>query len=254
MHTICLKAMSRDDLESILPKPDLSWDDRDFSEELFLLEIQPSWFGGASFLMFTTLSTILLPITTGLTSSLQVESNLLMATTRIPLTYAIPFETRPLEDDRALGATGLILEAETGLSGNDVFKFVAPDFVTLFFNMGVVDLDVGFEAASAAGTEGLAVGVDERARGLVGVEDLTTGLMEGCVARKVGVEALGFAIVVGNVAREVGVEALEGFVLAGNVDRPIGVADLEAADFIPPVEDDRFFAAMEALEPEDKPG
>lgn len=251
--------MSRDDLESVLPKPDFSWDDRDFSEELFFFKVQPSWFGGASFLMFTTLSTILVPITTGLTSSLQVESALLMATTRIPLTYAIPFETRPLEDDRALGvgATGLPLEAETCLSGNDVFKFVAPDFVTLFFNVGVVDLDVGLEAASA-GTEGLAVGVDERAIGLVGVEDLTTGLMKGCVVREVGVEALGFAVV-GNVALEVGVEALEGFVLAGNVDRPVGVADLqgvadlEAADFSPPVEDGRLFAAMEAFEPVDKP-
>lgn len=242
--------MSSDDLESVLPKPDFSWDDRDLSEELFVLETWLSCFGGASFLMFTTRSTILVPITTGLTSSLQVKSALLIATTRTPLIYVLPVETRPLEDDRALGTTGLTLEAETGLSGNDVFTFVGPDFVTLLFNVGVVDLDMGLEAA---GNEGLAVGVDERAIGLVGVEDLTVGLVEDGVARRVGVEALGFAVV-GNVAREVGVEALEGFVFAGNMVRPFGVVDLEAADFSPPVEDGRLFAAMEAFESVDKTG
>jgi hypothetical protein len=65
----------------------------------------------------------------------------------------------------------------------------------------VADLDVDLEV----GKEGLAVGVEDRAVDLVGVEDLTTG----------------------------GVEDLEGFVLECNVGCPVGVAGLEVADVSP---------------------
>lgn len=68
------------------------------------------------------------------------------------------------------------------------------------------------------GTEGLAVGVEDRAEDLVGVEDLTGGatcLMEG----KDG--------------RELGVEDLEDLVIEGNVGRAVGVADLRVTGFWP---------------------
>lgn len=57
--------MSSDLLERDLPKPEFSWEDfLGFSREMC-----SSCLGGASFLMFTTLSTIFVPINTGLTSS-----------------------------------------------------------------------------------------------------------------------------------------------------------------------------------------
>lgn len=281
--------------------------------------------------MFTTRSTILVPINTGFTSSLPVECTLLIASTElpIPLLRAQPFKARPLEgehdccfdlpleqvsveEDRALGASGLPLEAETGLSGIDGLDFtvgevprngtgffnLGPDFVTEEERfegvddrcVGVADLEFDLEAA---GTEVLAVGVEERTSGLVGVEDRTAGtigLVEGNVAREVGVEGLeGFAVVddvvrevgvedlegfavmgnvarevgveglegfvvVANVAREVGVEGLEGFVVAGNVARPVGVARLGAVDVRPDDDDSLLFAAMEEFESVDKTG
>lgn len=80
---------------------------------------------------------------------------------------------------------------------------------------GVADLDVDLEAV----TDGLVVGVEERAVDLVGVEDLTGGAV---------------SFVEGNVAREVGVEGLEDFDVAGKVGLPVGVAGLLAVDFGPP--------------------
>lgn len=76
--------------------------------------------------------------------------------------------------------------------------------------VGVADLDV----VLVAGTEGLPVGVEERAVGLEGVEDLTGG-------------ATGLAD--GKVVRELGVEDLDGLVDEGNVVRPVGVEDLRGA-------------------------
>lgn len=83
----------------------------------------------------------------------------------------------------------------------------------------MADLDVDLEV----GKEGLAVGVEDLAVDLVGVEDLTTG----------GVEDLEGFVLEGNVGCEAGVEDLEGFVLEGNVGRPVGVAGLEVADVSP---------------------
>lgn len=187
----------------------------------------------------------------------------------------LPLELGSTEDDLELGAPGLPREAEVGLSGNDVLKFggvsrekpgisegfqgldltvgevpldgAGPEFVAeedepggaavlgapdgVARRVGVADLDVVVVVV----IEGLAVGVEERAVVLVGVEDLaegTVGLVEDNVAREVGVEdlaeeAAGF--VDDNVAREVGVEDLAeeavGFV-EGNVAREVGVEDL----------------------------
>lgn len=82
--------------------------------------------------MFTTLSTILFPITTGLSLSLLLGSTLCPGRTELTLLCAVPLDVRLLEgeqdwrlgfplelgsteDDLALGAPGLPREAEAGL-------------------------------------------------------------------------------------------------------------------------------------------
>lgn len=77
MHTMCLIAISKDFFERLLPKPELS-EDKDFPAELLWAVSWSYRLGGASFLEFTTLSTICVPISTGFTSSLSLEEDLLM--------------------------------------------------------------------------------------------------------------------------------------------------------------------------------
>lgn len=130
MHTICLKAISRDFFESVLPKPELSSDEDDFPVELVWVARWLSCFGGASFLMFTTLSTILLPISTGFTSPLPLAFALRMERVVLPFPLAVPFEVLPLAGELdcclrfplALAAPGLPRVAEAGLSGNVVLR------------------------------------------------------------------------------------------------------------------------------------
>lgn len=97
--------------------------------------------------------------------------------------------------------------------------------------VGVADLDVDLEA----GTEGLAVGVEERAMDLEGVEDLTVGAM---------------ALTDDKVAREFGVEDLEGLVDEGNEDRPVGVADLRGAAAGPPDDEGLLLPILEEFRPD----
>ena len=85
IHTICLIAISRDFFESVLPKPELSGDEDDFPERLPRGECLSSSFGGASLRMFITLSTIFVPIKTGLTLSLTLECPRFTAGTELPL-------------------------------------------------------------------------------------------------------------------------------------------------------------------------
>ena len=119
------------------------------------------------------------------------------------------------EEDRPVGAGAIgILDKEAGRC------------------VGVADLDVDLEA----GKEGLAVGVEERAVDLVGVDDLA-------------VEAAGF--VEGKVARDEGVEDLEGFVPVVRVGRPVCVAGL-LADFGPPEEDGLLLRVLEEFSPVDE--
>ena len=81
--TMCRIAISRDFLESVRPKPELSGDDADFPDKPG--ECLSSCLGGANFLMLITLSTIFVPITTGLTSSFTLECPRLTAGTELPL-------------------------------------------------------------------------------------------------------------------------------------------------------------------------
>ena len=91
--------------------------------------------------MFTTLSTILVPMTTGLTSSLSLQRDLLIDRLRFPILVTPLCGTRPRDgehdcclgftletviaddDFTMLGAVGRALVAEAGLAGTDVLKF-----------------------------------------------------------------------------------------------------------------------------------
>lgn len=91
--------------------------------------------------MFTTLSTILVPITTGFTSSVSLNFALLLTELELLLlalgfevlclegeqdcclTLPLPLELESVEVVRMLGPLGLPLDAETDLAGKDVLKF-----------------------------------------------------------------------------------------------------------------------------------
>lgn len=83
--SICLIAMSRDFFESVLPKPELSGDVDDLPEILLWGEFLSSILGGTNLRIFITLSTILVPITTGLTLSFTLECPRLTAGIELPL-------------------------------------------------------------------------------------------------------------------------------------------------------------------------
>lgn len=266
--SICLIAISRDFFDSVLPKPELSGDDPDFPD--ILGECLSSCFGGASFRIFITLSTIFVPITTGLTLSLTLLCPRLTAGTELPLLWILPFGARPLageqdcrlglpleaaastEEDLALGAPGLPLEAETGLlSGSDVLKFggasrekpgMSDGFQGLDFTVGETPRD-GTEFLDDVGPT-LALGPD-----FVIEEDLTggadiLGMIEGVDGRRVGVDALevdlddgmedGLDVGVDDLAvdLEVGVEDLGGTVGLDEVKvgREVGVVALEGLE------------------------
>lgn len=85
IRTICLIAISRDFFESVLPKPEPSGDEDDFPERLPQGECLSSCFGGASFRMFITLSTIFVPTKTGLMLSLTLEYPRFTAGMELPL-------------------------------------------------------------------------------------------------------------------------------------------------------------------------
>lgn len=304
---MCRKAMSRDFFESDLPKPELSRDEDDFPAELLWPEPLLSCFGGTSFRMFTTLSTILVPISIGFTSSLLLAFALRTKGMELPLPLEVltlegeqdcclrlPLELASTEDNWLLCVPGLPREAEAGRSGNDVFRFggassekpgisegfqgldftvgevprdgtgffevVEPDFDTVEERIGgadtlgalegadgrrvgVADLDVDLEVGVAdlgtslgAAAVGLAVGVEERAVDLLGVEDLTVGV-EDLTAEATGLEE-------GKVALEVGVKGLEGLAVVVKVGCLVGVAAL-VAEVRPPDDDGLLLAIPE---------
>lgn len=138
--TICRIAISRDFFESDLPNPELSGDD--LADKLLWGECFSSCFGGTNFRMFITLSTIFVPYEPGLKLSLALAYARFSAGigTELPLLWLIPLGNRPLEgeqdclltlplgtrstdEDRLLGAPGLPLVTEVGLSESEVRKF-----------------------------------------------------------------------------------------------------------------------------------
>lgn len=139
LMSICLMAISNDFLDSDRPNPELSWEES-FLEVLLGLEMGSSRFGGASFLIFTTLSTIWVPIKTGFTSSLVLEYLRLFNITGLPLFWELPLETcafddkygfclgfsletATAEDGWELGADGLSLDVEDCLLDDVDLKF-----------------------------------------------------------------------------------------------------------------------------------
>lgn len=120
------------------------------------------------------------------------------------------------EEDRLLGGAATV---------------AAPEGVNIW-RVGVAGLDVDFKADG----KGLAVGVEERAEVLLGVEDLTGGPA---------------GLVEGKVAREVGVDALEGLAVVGTVSRLVGVAGLVAAAG-PPDEEGLLLLVFDEFSPECK--
>ncbi|KAF3791310.1 hypothetical protein EJ110_NYTH14593 [Nymphaea thermarum] len=209
---MCLRAMSSDFFESVLPKPVLSGE-ADFPKGLFGEDRKLSCLGEEP-------------------------------------------------DLRAFGATGLPLEAETGLSGIDVLKFggasnekpgISEGCQGLDLTVGevpredaafldaVLDLEPEVERLGGPGLLQTVDGVDGR---LVGVDGLDDDLEAESVGLAVGVDDLAEGVeglpeaatgfVEGKVALEVGVEALEGLEAAGSVDRPVGVDGLDAVEFVVP--------------------
>lgn len=239
--SICLIAISRDFFDSVLPKPELSGDE-DFPDKWLCGECISSFLGGASFLIFITLSTILVPITTGLTLSFALTCNRFTACTgtELPLFRIIPLGGRPLagehdcrltrpfgagsmDDDRELGAPGLPLVADGGLSGRVVLKFGGvsrenPGISDGFHGLGLRDgdgelgrdVELFTEVATGLETEEETGDLEETIGVLVPLE--TVGL-------RVGVEAL-------NVDFDAGAEDLLGGVEGLAADRPVGVEDL----------------------------
>lgn len=264
--SICRMAISNDFFESVLPNPALSGDE-DFPDKLLWGECLSSCLGGASFLIFITLSTILVPTRPGLTLSLALACNRLAAGTgtELPLLcikpfggrplageqdcrLILPFETGSIDDDRELGAPGLPLVAEGGLSDRDVLRFggasrenpgISEGFHGLGLTVGELDRDgMGFFAAVETGlateervgefVKTAVVFVAADIVGLrVGVEALDVALDAGMEALLVGVEDLAVDL-------DVGVEDLGGTVgfAEDNEGREVGVADLEGFDVV----------------------
>lgn len=155
----------------------------------------------------------------------------------------LPLETGSTEEERALGAPGLPLVAESGLSGSEVLKLggasrekpgISEGFHGLDFTVGELARGGGFLAVAVGpglvtGGGDLTGGVDvfdiaERVVGLrVGVGALDVGLDDaGKVGLEVGVEDLAVVL-------DKGVVDLGGAagLLEVNVDLEVGVEDLE---------------------------
>lgn len=176
----------------------------------------------------------------------------------------LPFEPTSTEDDRALGAPGLPLEADTGLSGIDVLKLggasrekpgISEGCQGLDFTVGELPRGGGGFLDTAAGAD--LVTEEDRPGGtelpdtldgvegrLIGVADLDAGLVAIMEGREVGVEDLAAGVddltegaadlEEGMVVLDVGVEGLEGLLVADNVGRPVGVAGRDAVEPGPP--------------------
>lgn len=237
--SICLRAISKDFFESVLPKPELSGDDDDLPDRLLWGELLTSGRGGASFLIFISLSTILLPIATGLTLSFTLEYPRLTAGIELPLVWEMPLAGRPLEgehdclfglpleagsidEERAEGvpAPGLPLVAETGLSGSVVLKLGGASSE----KPGISDGFHGLDLAGEVPREG--TGCFDTAGAGLEIEEVLTegadmlGAFNGVDGRRVGVDALDAGLEVDKVGLLVGVEDLV-------VDLNKGVEDLE---------------------------
>lgn len=183
----------------------------------------------------------------------------------------LPFGTGSTEDERELGAPGLPLDAERGLSGIDVLRFGGASREKPGISDGFHGLDLTVGEVPRAGTAlfgGAALETEEDRAGaadvvvvldgvaglLVGVDDLDADLVAGTDGRDVGVDDLGGPVdgltreVVGfatevvldevRVGLEVGVEDREGLDVAGSIGRLVGVDGREDLAEAGPPDDD----------------
>lgn len=159
----------------------------------------------------------------------------------------LPLETGSTEEERALGAPGLPLVAESGLSGRVVLKFGGASREKPGISEGFHGLDFTVGELARGGTGFLAVvgpGLEtEEAGDLTGGADvfvtveIVAGLRVGVVALDVGFDAgkVGLDVGVEDLAVVLdGVEDLAGTVglLEGNVALEVGVEDLEGLDTV----------------------
>lgn len=153
----------------------------------------------------------------------------------------LPLEPGSTEDDRELGAPGLPLEAESGLSGSVVLKFGGASSEKPGISEGFHGLDFTVGDAPRDGTGFLAVagtGLETEGEDLDGGADIL-GVVDGMDGRRVGVDALeldadlgggtvGLEVGVEDLAIDLdGVEDLEGIVdlVAEMVDLGAGIVD-----------------------------
>jgi len=133
-------------------------------------------------------------------------------------------------------ATGFFRVAGTDLVTEEVWPGAAATLGGLEgvddWRIGVADLEAGFEPER----DGLAVGVEERAAILVGVEDLAGGATD---------------LVEDNVGRDVGVDGLECLAVADKEGLPVGVAGLDT-DLCPPADADLLLPALVEFSPDCK--
>lgn len=245
--SICLIAISKDFFDNVLPKPELSGDE-EFADKLLQGEYLLSCFaGGASFRIFTTLSTILVPIRPGLTLSLALACNRLIAGigTELPLLRTTPLGGRPLageqdcrlilpfvtgsmDEDLTFGAPGLPLVAEIGLSDSDVRKLGGasrenPGISEGFHGLGFT---VGELARATPGFLVVVVAVETEDGDLTGGA-VALAVLDAEVGRRVGVAALDVDLDPGTEALVVGVEeALVVGIEDLALDLAVGVEDL----------------------------
>lgn len=135
----------------------------------------------------------------------------------------LPFETGSTDDDRELGAPGLPLVADGGLSGRDVLRFggtsrenpgISEGFHGLGLTVGELDrVGIGFFAALETGLE-----TEEEVGDLTETASVVVAL-DTVVGLRVGVEALDVGFDAGKEDLLVGVEDL-------TVDLAVGVEDL----------------------------
>lgn len=238
---MCLIAISNDFLDRVLPKPELSGDE-DLPDKLLRGEFLSSCLGGINLRMFITLSTIFVPYIPGLTLSVALAYARFNAGTELPLLILRPLGRRPLEGehdcrrilplgagsteaDRTLGAPGLPLVAEIGLSESDVRKFGGasrekPGISEGFHGLGFTVGELARGGAGFLAVVGPTFGTDAE-------RDLTEGADE--------LIALGsaFGLRIGVVALDVGLDASTEALLGGVEDLAfdlVGVEDLAVVD------------------------
>ena len=210
--------------------------------------------------MLTTLSTIFVPMTTGLTSLSSEERILCLNGNTLPLfepscfvgelgfCLVFPLDIVLPDNDLALlTTTGLPLVAEAGPASSSEKFGTSEGFEGLVLmdgkgpreGLGLLELlalnfDVEVDRPLGCDTLDEHVGFDGQRLGVADLDvcfvvpmDLSVGVEDRAVVFA-GVEDLIGGAEALVLTREVGVDDLEGFVLLVNVGREVGVADLEA--------------------------